>query len=46
MNYFDQFLIYFSGDVLLAGNRKYHLGEITTEFLNLPNEIFKSLQSK
>lgn len=46
MSYFDQFPIYFSGDILLAGNRKYHLGEITTEFLNLPNEFFKSLQSK
>lgn len=46
MSYFDQFPIYFSGDILLAGNRKYHLGEITTEFLNLPNEFFKSLQRK
>ena len=46
MSYFDQFSIYFSGDTLLAGNRKYHLGEITTGFLNLPNEFFKSLQSK
>ena len=33
-------------DTLLAGNRKYHLGEITTEFLNLSSGFFKGLQSK
>ena len=46
MSYFDQFSIYFSGDTLLAGNRKYHLGEIATEFLNLPSDFFKSLQGR
>ena len=46
MSYFDQFSINFSGDTLLAGNRKYHLGEITTEFLNLSSDFFKSLQGR
>lgn len=43
MNYFDQFSIYFSGDILLAGNRNYHLGEMITEFLDLPTTFFKDL---
>lgn len=46
MCYFDMFSIYFSGDTLMAGNRTYPLGEITTELLNLNRNFFKDLQSK
>ncbi len=45
MCYFDKFSIFFSGDILLAGGRRYHLGEITTEFLNLPGKFLEELQS-
>ena len=46
MCYFDMFSIYFSGDTLMAGNRTYPLGEITTELLNLNSNFFEDLQRK
>lgn len=46
MCYFDMFSIYFSDGTLMAGNRTYPLGEITTELLNFNSNFFKNLQSK
>lgn len=46
MCYFDMFSIYFSGDTLMAGNRTYPFGEITTELLTLNSNFFEDLQSK
>lgn len=43
-NYVDLFSVLFWRDSIIAGNHKYELGEITTEFLNKPRAFFVDMR--